>query len=97
MVKLQWGRVQMNAEVRLRRVCCRREYASMGPRSHERGSLLAHNLTARLEKLQWGRVQMNAEVATTSLSGSQNADASMGPRSDERGSSRAGAGITYQR
>ena len=40
------------------------EFASMGPRSHERGNLTRKPIAATvLIRLQWGRVLMNAETS----------------------------------
>src|SRR5665213_1981700 len=60
---LQWGRVQMSAEVVLASVYHRiKRVASMGPRSDERGSSVGYRSLASAGLLQWGRVQMSAEV-----------------------------------
>ena len=60
---LQWGRVLMNAETtHLVSSPSPTFYASMGPRSHERGNKVAWANNAAITLLQWGRVLMNAET-----------------------------------
>ena len=87
--RLQWGRVRMNAE-RQRRMAevDRGLFASMGPRSDERGKALgAMAASVRVVALQWGRVRMNAERRRRRPRRPAGLAASMGPRSDERGKS----------
>ena len=62
-VPLQWARVLMNAETaQIEPLFGFPEYASMGPRSHERGNQDAGLYRLSLWRLQWGRVLMNAET-----------------------------------
>ena len=65
---LQWGRVLMNAETLLGHyVRMVGGYASMGPRSHERGNAGLRPTFGRVSTtLQWGRVLMNAETSRAS-------------------------------
>ncbi len=59
---LQWGRVHLNAEspyaLMQFRGC---GFASMGPRSSERGKEKSTGPAIFLKSLQWGRVHLNAE------------------------------------
>src|SRR5260370_510982 len=60
---LQWGRDQLIAEIG-QRLHVGREYrfASMGPRSADRGNLGGPNDRRGFSRLQWGRDQLIAEI-----------------------------------
>ena len=66
--ELQWGRVLTNAETPPSQdVGDVHEYASMGPRSHERGNHSPRLWSSALFlTLQWGRVLTNAETPIVS-------------------------------
>ena len=63
----------------------------MGPRSHERGNILADSVAMHGDlMLQWGRVLMNAETRHDPSRTRSRVAASMGPRSHERGNATSG-------
>ena len=84
---LQWGRDQMIAEIPSgARSLLAPGYASMGPRSDDRGNTpQGRCLRSGDGRLQWGRAQMIAEMNALACWPSAAFLASMGPRSDDRG------------
>ncbi len=67
--QLQWGRARVSAEIEEGRMTSPAlAFASMGPRSCERGNLttLTKNIAIPYE-LQWGRARVSAEITTACL------------------------------
>ena len=88
-VGLQWGRVLMNAETaRPGAIGGRSRYASMGPRSHERGNWRFDFRTKDKPIASMGpRSHERGNVILGPDEPALVKDASMGPRSHERGNS----------
>ncbi len=62
--RLQWSRVHVNAEVSAHAAFLNgADWASMEPRSRERGSRHALKADNIIGRLQWSRVHVNAEVS----------------------------------
>ena len=85
-VKLQWGRVLMNAETRVGRDGRPRlQRASMGPRSHERGNMCGCWLHRPGGQASMGPRSHERGNGYGPLGWRRPPPASMGPRSHERG------------
>ena len=85
-VKLQWGRVVIDAERRRRAgIRSRPADASMGPRRDRRGESCRIASVVVPVMLQWGRVVIDAERRAGRRRSRSAAGASMGPRRDRRG------------
>src|SRR5437773_2330798 len=86
-IVLQWGRDQMIAEMPpTEPLAARCVYASMGPRSNDRGNeFRSRPFSPNAAMLQWGRDQMIAEMPEKPKGPAPENLASMGPRSNDRG------------